>query len=91
MGFLEFVDNKDAFLGLSYALRFVNKIQVKLPLWIKYICNILGGIYFRFIAGVADAAAWSSLITILMVIFPNKTSLIVGTTEMVFGVGLALG
>ena len=32
MGFLEFVDNKDAFLGLSYALRFVNKIQVKLPL-----------------------------------------------------------
>ena len=47
--------------------------------------------YFRFIDGVADAAAWNSIVSILMVIFPNKAAFIVATTETLFGIGLALG
>ena len=47
--------------------------------------------FFRFIDGVADAAAWNSIVSILMVIFPNKAAFIVATTETLFGIGLALG
>ena len=47
--------------------------------------------FFRFIDGVADAAAWNSIVSILMVIFPNKAAFIVATTETLFGIGLAIG
>ena len=46
---------------------------------------------FRFIDGVADAAAWNSIVSILMVIFPNKAAFIVASTETIFGVGMSIG
>jgi MFS family permease len=47
--------------------------------------------YFRFIGGVAEAAAWGSILSILVSIFPGKESLVFGGTEMVSGFGAVIG
>ena len=47
--------------------------------------------FFRFLDGVADAAAWGAGVSILMKLFPNKVSTIMSWTEMLFGLGYMLG
>ena len=46
---------------------------------------------FRFLDGVADAAAFGSMVSILMVLYPEKVSMIMASTESVFGLGYTLG
>ena len=48
-------------------------------------------IFYRLLDGVADACAWNSIVSLLMVIFPNKAAFIVASTETVFGVGMSIG
>ena len=64
-GFLQHVDNIQAFLGLSYLL--------------------------RALSGIADAAAWSSVLSILMQLFPDKVARIMAWTETFFGLGFMIG
>lgn len=64
-GFLEYVQDTGAFIGLSYLLRFLD--------------------------GMADAASWGAVVSILMKLYPNKVSTIMSWTEMVFGLGYMLG
>ena len=45
----------------------------------------------RLIDGVALAAAYGSIVSLLMVIYPNHTGLIVSSVEGFFGVGLTFG
>ena len=47
--------------------------------------------FFRFLDGVADAAAWNSVVSILMVIYPNNVSTVMSWTEMLFGFGYMIG
>ena len=46
---------------------------------------------FRFLDGVADAAAFGSMVSILMVLYPEKVSMIMASTESVFGLGYTSG
>ena len=46
---------------------------------------------FRALDGIADAAAFGSTVSILMVLYPDKVSMIMASTESVFGVGYTLG
>ena len=46
---------------------------------------------FRFIGGIAGAAALGSIISILMKLFPNHTASVLSWTEMLFGLGYMLG
>ena len=46
---------------------------------------------FRALDGIADAAAFGSMVSILMVLYPDKVSMIMASTESVFGVGYTLG
>lgn len=64
-GFLVYCNNTFVFIGLSYALRFVD--------------------------GVAEAAAWGAVVSILMKIYPSKVTTIMSWTEMCFGMGYMLG
>jgi hypothetical protein len=48
-------------------------------------------IFYRFIGGVADAAALGAILSILMKLFPNYVTTIVSWTEMLFGLGYMLG
>jgi len=48
-------------------------------------------IFFRFIGGVADAAALGAVISILMKLYPKYVTSIVSWTEMLFGLGYMLG
>jgi len=64
-GFLQYVDNLPAFLGLSYLL--------------------------RALSGIADAAGWSSVLSILMQLFPTKVARIMAWTETFFGLGFMIG
>ena len=41
--------------------------------------------------GAADAAAWVAVIAILMQLYPDKVATIISWTEMVFGLGYAVG
>ena len=45
----------------------------------------------RLIDGVALAAAYGSIVSLLMVIYPNHTGFIVSSVEGFFGVGLTFG
>jgi len=47
--------------------------------------------FFRFIGGVADAAALGAVISILMKLYPKYVTSIVSWTEMLFGLGYMLG
>ena len=46
---------------------------------------------YRFLDGMADAAAWGAGVSILMKLFPNRVSQIMSWTEMLFGLGYMLG
>jgi len=59
------------------------KIRIKID---KYVLSI-----FRFLGGVADAAALGSVLSILMKLFPKYVTSIVSWTEMLFGLGYMLG
>jgi hypothetical protein len=39
----------------------------------------------------ADAAAWGSVVSILMKVFPNHVTVIASWTEMLLGLGYMLG
>ena len=80
-GFLVYIENAGAFLGLSYLLRLVSRKKFR-----KFFHD-----FFRFLDGVADAAAWGAGVSILMKLFPNKVSTIMSWTEMLFGLGYMLG
>ena len=45
----------------------------------------------RFLDGVADAAAWSSIVPILMIVYPDKVSTTLSWTEASFGIGTIIG
>ena len=45
----------------------------------------------RFIGGVSDAAAWGSILGILMVMYPGKEASVLAGTEMVSGLGFMIG
>ena len=45
----------------------------------------------RFMGGVADAAAWGSVVSILMKLFPNHVTTIASWTEMLLGLGYMMG
>ncbi len=47
--------------------------------------------FCRFLGGVADAAAWGSVVSILMKVFPNHVTVIASWTEMLLGLGYMLG
>ena len=47
--------------------------------------------FFRFLGGVADAAALGAVLSILMKLFPKYVTSIVSWTEMLFGLGYMLG
>ena len=81
-GFLVYIENAGAFLGLSYLLRLV--------LYEKRSRHFFHN-FLRFLDGVADAAAWGAGVSILMKLFPNKVSTIMSWTEMLFGLGYMLG
>ena len=49
----------------------------------EYFCRILDG--------VADAAAFGSMLSILMVLYPERAALIVGLTESLFALGYTIG
>ena len=63
--------------------------------FLKYIDNLNAFLAFsyllRALSGIADAASWSSVLSILMKLFPNKVSTIMSWTEMLFGLGYMLG
>jgi MFS family permease len=46
---------------------------------------------FSFLGGMADAAAWGSVVSILMKLFPNHVTTIASWTEMLLGLGYMLG
>ena len=48
-------------------------------------------ILYRFLDGVADAASWNSVVSILMVMYPSKVSTVMSWTEMLFGFGYMIG
>ena len=48
-------------------------------------------VVYRFLDGMADAAAWGAGVSILMKLFPNRVSQIMSWTEMLFGLGYMLG
>ena len=45
----------------------------------------------RFLDGMADAATWGAIISIMMKLFPDKVATIMSWTEMAFGLGYSLG
>ena len=52
----------------------------------------IGMSYFlRFLSGIAEAAAWTASITILMTAFPTRMTTMMAWTEMSFGVGSCFG
>ena len=46
---------------------------------------------YRVLDGVADAAAFGSMLSILMVLYPERAALIVGLTESLFALGYTIG
>ena len=45
----------------------------------------------RFINGFADVAAWTSIISILISLFPKKVASVLSWTEVLTGLGYILG
>ncbi len=74
------------FIGLSYLLRLVNYVTASdFKLWV----NIF--VPSRFLEGAGSAAAATSIMAILMQIFPGRESSITAWTEMSLGFGYMLG
>ena len=48
-------------------------------------------IHFRALDGISDAAAWSSILSILMKLYPEKVAFIMSWGETVFGLGYTIG
>ena len=48
-------------------------------------------IIFRLIDGIALAAAYTSIVSLLMVMFPNQTGFVVALNEASYGFGLTFG
>ena len=46
---------------------------------------------FRFVDGMADAASWGALISIMMKLYPDKAATIISWTETALGLGYSLG
>ena len=62
--------------------------------WIYKAAIIFNGFFSnstRFLDGVADAASWNSVVSILMVMYPSKVSTVMSWTEMLFGFGYMIG
>ena len=78
-----YVQDTGAFLGLSYFFRYSSQ-----NIWSPCtdIINIL-----RFIDGMADAAPWGAIISIMMKLYPDKVATIMSWTEMAFGLGYTIG
>ena len=53
--------------------------------------NVLSQYIYRFLGGLADAAAWGALISILMKLYPNQVTTIAAWTEMLVGFGYMIG
>ena len=45
----------------------------------------------RIFDGIADAAAFGSMVSLLLVLFPDRAAMIVGLTESMFALGYTLG
>ena len=58
---------------------------------LKSILQIVILNFNRFLDGVADAASWNSVVSILMVMYPSKVSTVMSWTEMLFGFGYMIG
>ncbi len=56
------------------------------PMNMKFFYRIL-----RFLGGMADAAAWGAVVSILMKLFPSHVTTIASWTEMLLGLGYMLG
>ena len=63
--------------------------------FLKYIDNLNAFLAFsyllRALSGIADAASWSSVLSILMKLFPSKVARIMAWTETFFGLGFMIG
>ena len=46
---------------------------------------------FRSLSGIANAAVWSSVLSILLQLFPTKVARIIAWTESFFGLGYMIG
>ena len=46
---------------------------------------------YRFLDGVADAAAWNAVVSILIVLYPNNVSTVMSWIEMLYGLGYMIG
>ena len=46
---------------------------------------------FRFLGGVADAAALDAVFAILIFLYPNKVSTVSSCTQMLYGLGYMIG
>jgi len=64
-GFLEYIEDAQLFIGLSYLL--------------------------RGLTGIADAACWSAVLSLLLQLFPDKVAKTMALTETSFGLGLMIG
>ena len=52
-------------------------------IWISYL--------LRAVSGIADAAGWGAVLSILMQLFPTKVARIMAWTETFFGLGFMIG
>ena len=48
-------------------------------------------IFFRCIDGVAEAAAWSSVLSFMMNYYPHKAAFLMSLSETILGVGYTIG
>ena len=47
--------------------------------------------FFRGLTGIADAACWSAVLSLLLQMFPDKVAKTMALTETSFGLGLMIG
>ena len=60
--------------------------------YVNHLPTFLGFSYLlRALSGIADAASWSSVLSILMKLFPSKVARIMAWTETFFGLGFMIG
>ena len=45
----------------------------------------------RALDGMADAASWGAILSVMMKLYPDKVATIMSSNEMIFGLGYALG
>ena len=97
-GFLEYIQDTALFLGLSYFLRYNILQQFNLPLKIFLVGDSIFTIYrnifdvfYRCFGGVYETAAWNSVTSILMALYPDKVASVMSWTQMFFGFGYMIG